>query len=110
MIQEYINLTELHSTLDAFDSGNIKKMNKIANKILKLADTIFKANGRSEFQKILKHKNRSIRSWAAFNLIERMEPDESVTNEAMRVIEELAKSDSLDAPGAQLWLKNWKKI
>ena len=110
MIEDYVSLAEQHSSMDSFDPNTTKRMNQIANKILKLSDTIYESGGMEEFQKkVLKHENRGARTWGAFNYIERMKPDKNGTKEALDIIEEISKSESIDAPGAELWLKKWYK-
>jgi hypothetical protein len=109
VIDEYVSLAEQHSSMDSFDPSTTKKMNRIANKILKLADKIYQTGGQDEFKKVLKHENRGVRTWGAFNFIERMKSDQETLKEALDIIEEISKSESIDAPGAELWLKNWNK-
>lgn len=109
IISEYASLAEEHSFLNSFDEKEVKKANSIAKKILNAADLIDVLNGSSEFEKLLEHKNSGVRSWVVFNLIERMNSNEKQVEKALSVIEKIAKSDSLDSAGAQLWLENWMK-
>ena len=109
LIEEYIEMATFHGFASSFDQAEVKKINKAANTMLKIAEVIDAMSGTQVFSKLLEHPNSSVRSWCAFNLIERVHSDTKTTKRALDVIKELANSDSVDAYGAELWLKQYEK-
>jgi len=108
LINEYIQQAIFHSSSDSFDPKLTKKINKAADRMIEIAEMISNQNGTDEFSNLLDHPESGVRTWASFNIIERMNPNQSSISKAIMNIEELAKSDSVDAFGAELWLKDWK--
>ena len=109
LIEEYVNLAIFHGTANNYDPAEVKKINTAANGMLKISYTVNELSGTPEFSKPLKHPNPSVRSWAAFNLMEMMNPNEITIEQALSVIQILANSDCLDAYGAKFWLRKYEK-
>ena len=107
LTKEYIELAKFHSSVDSFDLANTKKINKAANRMIEIAELVALQHGTEKFAELLDHEEVGVRTWASFNLIERMNPNQETVNKALEEIRKIAKSDSLDAFGAELWLKNW---
>ena len=109
LIEEYIDLAIFHSSSDPENPKNVPGINKAAKRLIAIAEQVSKQHGTDEFAVLLDHKEHGVRNWAAFNLIERMSPSRETVKKALTNIELLSKSEHIDAMGARLWLKNWRK-
>jgi hypothetical protein len=109
LIQEYVDLAVFHGSANSLGSVEVETLNKAAKRMLKIAEKVSGLSGTQEFSKLLEHPNFSVRSWAAFNLIERMDSDQTVIDRALAVIRKVAKSETVTAIGAELWLQNYEQ-
>ena len=109
LLREYVEKVLFHSNADSSDPKQTKAINKAADRMIEIAELVASKNGTSDFVQLLNHQEKAVRSWAAFHVIERMNPDQETINKALGEIKSIAKSDSMEAFGAELWLKDWNR-
>lgn len=107
LLRQYVDRALFHSNADSFDPKQVKAINKAADKMLEIAELVASKNGTKDFARLLNHPEQAVRSWASFNVIERMNPDQETIKKALEEIKTISKSHSINAFGAELWLKDW---
>ena len=112
LIEEYLdNISKMKLSYDDYgDKRKVRKSNKLADRNVKIAESINTLEEiKKQFVNLLDSENREIRGWAAHHVIERMSFDKTVRQKALNIIEDEAANspDSLHRMGTKMWLEKY---
>ncbi len=90
---------------------NVKRNNKLADKLRKIAKTIETENPelKKEFYELLDYPNSSVRGWCAHHIIELITTEDNIKKRALSVIIQLSTEDTSIGMGERWWLDDWYK-
>jgi hypothetical protein len=111
LLKDYVAQASLHSSTDLSSQASRKAGNDAADRLRALALQIRALGPQAvtTFGQLLLSEDPSLRSWVAHHLLELMQPDASLAESALAVIEKTAASNTLNAAGERLWLDNWRR-
>jgi hypothetical protein len=112
LIEEYIdNIKRMKLSLDdCGDKRKVRKNNRIADRNIKIAETInMQEHLKMQFVTLLESENSEIRNRVAHHMIERMSFDKATRQKALKIIEDEAANspDPLQRLGNEMWLKKY---
>jgi hypothetical protein len=89
----------------------LKRGNSAADELRRLATEV---GGRSsedieQFSRLLCESRNSVNAWAAFHVLEVMQPPPEVVDRAFKALEEIAKGEDLNAVGTRMRLTQLRK-
>ncbi|WP_074410353.1 MULTISPECIES: hypothetical protein [Aquimarina] len=111
LIDDYRKQTKICSKNDCLKKSSIKKNNKAVDRMYQIVDLISKNNCQNEidkFSKLLYDKKNRTNLWSAIHLLEKLTFDKQTEKTALKIIQNVAKGDSIEALGFQYWLKEYK--
>ena len=112
LIEEYLdNISKMKLSYDDYgDKRKVRKSNKLADRNVKIAESIDSQEElKKQFVNLLDSENGEIRGWVAHHVIERMSFDKDVRQKALNIIEDEAENspDSLHRLGTKMWLDKY---
>ena len=92
---------------DYGDKSSVRRHNRAARTMYEIVGAAVRNDVISAFVPLLDDPVCS--KWLAHQLLEKADVDAEVEQRCLRIIEALAASDSADAMGEQIWLRDYKK-
>ena len=106
LIEEYKKLPQICEQIDYSDKKSVRANKKAVKRMYEIVGLIsISDSARLEFIKLLDIKDYKIDLWSATHIIEKLNPDITIKQKALSIIEEVAKGEDSLAFGYQMWLK-----
>lgn len=90
----------------------VKKHNQCVDQMYKIIDTIGKSNQASRqdiLKDLLNDSENNTQLWAACQILERLEVQNPIKQQALVIIQKEAKGRSAQAMGYRAWLEDWNE-
>ena len=110
LIEDYKRQTKICHATDYVEMDSVKRNNKAVDRMYEIVELISKRNNSSEiekFSKLLKDNENRTNLWSSVHLLEKLNSDKRTKKEALKIIKKVAKGESAEAMGFQLWLKEY---
>lgn len=108
LLSEYKSVAKKHFEIGPVDETEVDGPNRLARRLIDIAVEINKLGGIEEFKELLDLNEYKINHWAAYQIMDRMNPDATLKSKALGIIKRVSESGTIDAVGAEFWLKNRK--